>query len=263
MNSPTTPAPADLRLARWRQWGERCALSLCDEETAGYLAAFVDQRFLALVTRLDKSQLPPAANPPIGWSYFEETMRAGRRLDGKLYKHHLLEELRPHYARQADDIESYVSRVMRTVARHYCVGEHLEQQRRLRNGVFFSSADAESETTLDTESPDFTAAMAEIEKIALSLVPILLPRLTQRQLAVLRATAHGQSLDNPEVLREAGCAKTQAYAAREQAADLIAIHVQSTYRDEDPSAVAALLRFTAKALLDVCGGETGILPEKV
>lgn len=227
---------AATRLEHWRQWRERCALALCDDETRAVLSRFGAMRFRGYLDRWRvraAAYTPPMPEPDDAWHWLEVYMTVPSVGIGKRYKQWLFvqAEQRPPLL---NALESGASVLMRTVVCQY-VCEHAPPRHSVSLDQVVAGS-AEAPVTLGdclpaSGNPRSEAARREQEALALRHAQALAPTLTPRERMALTARALGVSMRRAAASGDIPCRRAVLNATYRKLAQRLFKELEASYPD--------------------------------
>jgi hypothetical protein len=268
-----TPRTRTHVLASWREWKERCALTLCAAETQHALLDFLFPRFMRYVQRYahrvnvsaEKLTLPSRD----AWHLFESHVSLSAHRKGKRYKEWLFARASGGDEAVLRGVESGVSLLVRDVVREYL-------RRECSPAQTVSFADSHmggcSTGTLETllpgsVDPAHETARREFIDLAEAEAAAFVETLSRREKVALLARRLCLSVTNPVVMNLAGCGKSALSKAYRTVFFRLSDTIRNRFAQEDEKVLCMLCIHTFDRITELvqheAGDDAGVFAELV
>lgn len=254
----------------WVEWKERCALDLCAEDVRQYLGMFAQARFRKHLKAVDKDVQAPE-DPDLAapgrkkwgsWHWFETAMAVKATLEGKAYKDWLFDRLNTSAkGTPVDVIQGGATLILRDVVRDYCLKEGWTKAR--KRGAMWSmdqeisvKQDGDGLTLKDLLPDQTLAPMSAIDrefytKEGAKVAGDVFTGMDLRERVLLLAHFLDITITRPEVIKSAGCKKSQAYKAMADFEASLKARLKRAYKGEELDSIITLEGFVVMALREL------------
>ncbi|MBM4156868.1 MAG: hypothetical protein FJ221_17855 [Lentisphaerae bacterium] len=252
--APTLTAAEPSAESAWRQWHARCALTLCDADSAALLRGFAGRRASSMVRRLGRlAEDIPAPEPRDAWHLFETHLVTARTREGKRYKDWLFARVGARSGAEAlDAIQGGATLILRDVVREMIRHEaRPPDTSSLAAPVPGTNGLTLADLLPGGTSPSDEAEDRDLEALARRAADSRFAAADRRVRVGLCLRALDLPLDGRATERAAGCSKSTLHAAVRDFIAGLAAGVRQTYALEAPGTAHAIAIRAVRELQDL------------